>query len=410
MRTLSPEAAPLPGVPAVEGSLGALGARRALAGFFISGVLLSFLGAILPAWQHHLSSDYGIVGMYFVGLIVGLVASVSVAPRLLESKGAGWTLALACGIAGIAFVYLAFVSPPASAWWRVGGMAIIGFAAGILHTAVFHAVSPMYKHDPAATVNLAGMLFGLGCLFVAVLISGTFYMYSAAALQAWIAVIPAGFGWFYVKSPFSPLPVPHHPPARAIFSELKSPAAVLLALLLFFQLGNEWALAGWLTVFLTQRLGISPASSLMMLALYWAALLIGRVVAQWVLPRVRHGRLLMMSVGASMLGCVILLLTDNRFGAILGILLVGAAFAPIYPLVVEKIGHRFPYFHPGFYNGIFSFALAGGLLAPCTLGYFATELGVRAVVALPLIGTMVVFTLLLLIGLEARLNSMKPAA
>src|SRR5579863_639190 len=110
MRTLSPEAAPPRGVPAAEGALGTSGARRALAGFFISGVLLSFLGAILPAWQHHLSSDYGIVGFYFVGLIVGLVASVSVAPRLLESKGVGWTLAFACAVAGIGFVYLAFVS------------------------------------------------------------------------------------------------------------------------------------------------------------------------------------------------------------------------------------------------------------------------------------------------------------
>src|SRR5262249_21360981 len=162
-------------------------------------------------------------------------------------------------------------------------------------TAVFHAVSPMYRHDPAATVNLAGILFGLGCLAVALLISGTFYMYTAATLQAWIAVIPAAFGWFYFKTQFSPQPVPHHPPVVAVFPELRTPAAVLFALLLFFQLGNEWALAGWLTLFLTQRLGISPAGSLMMLALYWGALLIGRVSAQWILPKVRHGRLLLAS-------------------------------------------------------------------------------------------------------------------
>jgi hypothetical protein len=100
---------------------------------------------------------------------------------------------------------------------------------------------------------------------------------------------------------------------------------------------------------------------------------------------------------------VILLATDNRFGAVSGILLLGASFAPIYPLLVEKIGHRFPYFHPGFYNGIFSFAIAGGLLAPGTLGYFASQWGVSAVMELPLAGSIVVFTLLLLIGLEARL-------
>ena len=113
----------------------------------------------------------------------------------------------------------------------------------------------------------------------------------------------------------------------------------------------------------------------------------------------------MSSAAASILGCLILSATDNRFGALSGILLLGGAFAPIYPLVVEKIGSRFPSFHPGFYNGIFSVALACGLLAPCTLGYFAAQWGVNIVMGLPLAGTVVVLVLVLLIGLEARLSS-----
>jgi fucose permease len=134
--------------------------------------------------------------------------------------------------------------------------------------------------------------------------------------------------------------------------------------------------------------------------------LIGRVAAQWILPRVRHTRLLVGSVLVAMFACLILLDTNNGFGAVSGVLLLGAAFAPIYPLVVEKIGHRFPYYHPGFYNGIFSFAMVGGLLAPCTLGYFAWLLDVRAVMGLPLLGSLIVFGLLILIWLEARLNAL----
>ena len=64
-----------------------------MCGFFLSGVLLSFLGAILPSWQHHISSDYGIISLYFVGLIVGLSGSVWAAPKLLDRKGVGWTRA-----------------------------------------------------------------------------------------------------------------------------------------------------------------------------------------------------------------------------------------------------------------------------------------------------------------------------
>lgn len=388
-----------------QGTLEAIGSRKALAGFFVSGLLLAFLGAILPGWRHHILSEYGTIGWYFIGLIVGIVGSVWVSPPLLARKGIGWTLAFACGIASAALLYLAFVSPPYSPWWRVLGLGFVGLSAGILHTAIFHAISPMYRHDPAATINMAGILFGLGCLTVALLVSGTFYAYSAPAIQTWIAVIPGLFGWFYVRTKFTTAPVPAQPSLKLVLGELRSPRAVLLSLLLFFQFGNEWAIAGWLPLFLSQRLGISPKTSLLMLALYWFALLIGRVATQSIMPRVSHARLLGLSVIGAMFGCVVLLATDNRFGALSGILLLGGAFAPIYPLLVEKIGTGFPSYHPGFYNGIFSFAIAGGLLAPCTLGYFATLWGIQVVMELPLAGSVVVFLLLVLISLEARLSA-----
>ena len=388
-----------------EGTLGWSGSRRALAGFFVSGSLMGFLGAILLSWQQHLSAEYYTVALYFAGLIVGLVASVWLSPRLLETRGVGWTLSLSCALAGTAFLYLAFVSPPLSAWWRVAGMALVGCAAGILHTAIFHAVSPMYRHDPAATVNLAGMLFGLGCLADALLISGAYYLYSAPALQAWMSVIPAAFGWMYRKSAFSLEPVPHQPAPAAFLVTLRNPGAVLLSLLLFFQFGNEWAVAGWLALFLSQRLGISPPTALWMLGLYWAALIVGRVLAQWILPRVRHSRLLLGYVVLSMFGSVVLSATNNQFGAISAILMLGFSFAPIYPLLVEKIGRSFPYYHPGFYNGLFSFALAGGLIAPCLLGLVAAQWGVGLVMTLPLAGAGMVFLLLVLIWLEARLSA-----
>ncbi|HTS78664.1 MAG TPA: MFS transporter [Bryobacteraceae bacterium] len=388
------------------GTLAATGARKALAGFFVSGLLLAFLGAILPSWRHHIFSEYPIISLYFIGLIAGIVTSVWVSPPLLRRKGIGWTLAFACATASAGLLFLAFVSPPYSYWWRIAGLAILGLAAGILHTGIFHAISPMYRHDPAATINLGGICFGLGCLTVALLVSGTFYAYSAPAIQTWIAVIPGLFGWFYVRAKFTvPVIAPQQPSMKTLLTELRSPGAVMFSLLLFFQFGNEWAIAGWLPLFLSQRLGISPKTAVGMLAMYWAALLIGRVVAQSVMPRFSHAKLLALSILGGMFGCVIMLLTINRFGAVIGILMLGGAFAPIYPLVVEKIGFRFPYYHPGFYNGIFSFAIAGGLLAPCTLGYFASIWGVGVVMALPLAGSAVVFLLLTLISLEARLSA-----
>jgi FHS family glucose/mannose:H+ symporter-like MFS transporter len=147
--------------------------------------------------------------------------------------------------------------------------------------------------------------------------------------------------------------------------------------LLFFQFGNEWSIAGWLPLFLVRRLGMSPPASLGMLALYWTALLVGRVAAVAILPKVRHSRLLGSSVLAALFGCLLLEFTNNQFGAGTAVLLLGAGFASIYPLVAEKIGGRFPYYHPVFFSGIFSFALFGGLIAPPRSGLCRRHLGHR---------------------------------
>jgi fucose permease len=393
-----------------RGTISPPGARTALSGFFVTGLLFAFLGAILPAWSHHFLSDYLMVGVYFVALIIGLGISARVGPPLMARKGIGWTLSIACGVAALAFFYLAFFSPPYQAWWRIPGILLIGCAAGTLHVGIFHAISPIYKHDPAATVNLAGMLFGLGCLAVALFISQTFYTYTAASIQVWLGVVVGFFGIGYARAKFSPDESPRELPRHELWAEARTPAALLLSLILFFQFGNEWAIAGWLPLFLSQRLGLSPSASILILGLYWGALLIGRIIAQSILPIVRHSRILIGSVLTALFACVMLLLTDNQFGAVTAVLLLGCAYAPIYPLVVEKIGHRFPDYHPGFYNGIFSFAIAGGLLAPCTLGYFAWLLGMGAVMALPLTGSVIVFVLLALLWLETRLSASTQAA
>ena len=176
----------------------------------------------------------------------------------------------------------------------------------------------------------------------------------------------------------------------------------LFGLLLFFQFGNEWAIAGWLTIFLIHRLGVNPASALLVLALYWSSILVGRVVAQWWLPRISHWKVLIGSGAGAMFGCLMLALTNNLFGASVGALLVGFSFAAIYPLVVENIGRRFPSYHPGVFNGLFSFALAGGTLAPAQLGYLADWMGIGVVMLLPALGTFMVLLFSILIWVEAR--------
>jgi len=385
----------------------AASAGRALAGFLLSGFLFALLGAVLPAWGYHRDPpEFVTIGNYFLSLAVGVIASNPLSARLLARNGLRFQLVCACLVGCAGLVFLVLVTPPAPWLWRVLGLAVIGLAVGLLNAGLFHAVSASYGREPARTVIIGGIYYGLGCLAVTLLVAGTFYAYTVPVILILMAIVPAVFAVLYAGTTMVWQPSAAPANIREVLRDFRSVGAILFALLLFCQFGNEWSIAGWLPLFLIRRLGMSPPASLWLLSLYWAALLVGRVAAVAVLPRVRHGLLLAGSVLAAMFGCLALVRAsaDNQFGAATGVLLLGGGFASIYPLVAEKIWRRFPYYHPVFFSGIFSFALFGGLLAPATLGYAAEAWGIGVVMALPLLGTCMVSALLGLIWLELKVT------
>jgi fucose permease len=395
----------LEGHPEVQ-SWDASEGRRSLTAFLVSGMLMSFLGAILPAWRYHLRADFREVGYYFLSLNVGFLLSVVASHYLMPRKGVKFILVLANLIACAGFLGLAFTSPPAPALWRLIGVLGIGASIGLLNAGVFQAISPLYQQDRGATVNLAGILFSLGCLLTALLVAGTYFVYTVPSIFVLFAVVPAFFAAIFARAKLKGITAPPTVPIAQVLRDFQNPGAILFSLLLFFQFGNEWSVAGWLPLFVIRQLGISPAISLLMLALYWGALLVGRIVAQVALKRMGHGLILVGSIASAIFGIIVLSTTNNQFGAVMGILFLGGGFAPIYPLAVEKIAHRFPYYHPGFYNAIFSFAITGGFLAPWTLGYWTDAWGIQAVMIVPLLGVLAVLLLVLLIMLEVKLSGL----
>lgn len=389
-----------------SGLLEAQGARPALAGFFVAGLLLSFLGAILPAWGYHYTEQYIQVGNYFVAFNGGLFLSNRLAARLLVRAGIRTALISACVLSSVSMLWLAWFSPPYSALWRMLGLLFLGSGAGLLQSAIFQAIAPIYRHDRAATVNIAGIFFGLGCLATALLVAGTYYVYTVPSILIFFAVIPGFFGAAFGRTKYD-APVIEPPGPAELLAGFRSPLAIQFGVLLLLQFANEWSVAGWLALFVTQRLGINPSTSLFYLALYWAALLVGRILAQRIISGAGHGRILLVGISSAVLGCTILSLTDNRFGIISGILFLGAGFAPVYPLIVEQIGDKFPYYDPVFYHGIFSLAFTGALLAPAALGYLAAWQGVRWIMLFPLAGSSVVFFLLLIRMVDNTLTRRK---
>jgi MFS transporter, FHS family, glucose/mannose:H+ symporter len=306
-------------------------------------------------------------------------------------------------VAATALLLLSVAAPPAQVWYQMVALLVTGASAGIMNTAVLEAVTACYESDPASITLTGGIFFGGGSVLAAWLLAQSFGDGGATRLLALTAMLPAAAGVSLTRFHIERREVTEVSLAQSLH-DLRSPLAIIFALLLFFQFANEWSLAGWLPVFLIDRMGLSPSTAVLLLAVYWAALMVGRLVVSRLLRVVRHGRLMAFSGSAALFGCTALLVAGSRFGVIVGILLTGAGFSAIYPLVAERIASRFSYYHPGYFNGIFTFALMGGILAPFALGHMAAGVGLRVVPLTVMMGSCAVFALILLIWLGHKVS------
>jgi fucose permease len=381
-------------------------ARNAGAGFLLAGMLMGVLGSLMIVWRYQLDRDPRGIGLHFFAfdaaiLLSGLSSQLAISRLSLKSLSI-----CSCLVACAAFVELSFVPPPIHSAWRIGGVALLGFSAGGLLTALIHFVRPYYERHAVSTINLCGSMFGLGSLLVTVALGSIGQLESVQWKIIALAVVPLILLGFIANIPFRQT---HSAPAQAserrnTLKDLNSVPAILFSLLLFFQFGNEWALAGWLPLFLVRRLGLSPGAAISTLALYFLSLVAGRLLAQLVRRKISHAKLLFSSVTVAMLGYLLVSLTESATGAALATVVIGLGFAPVYGLVAEKIGRRFDY-EPGFFNSIFSLAITGAMLVPWLLGFVAYYFGMQYVLVVPALGSVAVLVLMLLITLEAKLMS-----
>ncbi len=378
-----------------------VGPLRALV---VSGLLLALPGGLLPLWAFHIQTDFARAGDYFIATAAGLSVGALLAQKWGGRISTARLLGYSCFVAAAAIVLLAFAAPPAGFAVGFAGLLIAAGAAGALNAGMLRLIGPAWQSNPAGITLTGGIYFAAGSAIASVLLAWCFDATNAPRLIAILAVVPAiaglsilaRTGWASGASS-EIQPVPQARPGITVL-------AVFFALLLFFQFANEFAIAGWLPIFLIDRLGISPHSAVDLLALYWLALAAGRLGAARLLPHIRHSVLLAGGAFCALFGCAALLAAATEFGMVIGILLAGMGFSTIYPLASEKISTRFATYHPGYFNGIFTFALPGAMLVPFVLGHAAADFGLRVVPIAAMIGSCAVVLLLLVIWLGRKVS------
>jgi len=366
---------------------------------FVFGIVLAILGALfgLPQMRERVHADLAQQGDIFLLLFLGVFASTVIVGPIIDSFGNKLVLAtsgffVVAGLLGFS-VAQSFSAAMVSAF-------VLGFGGGGLNTSANALVADLYDANRGEMLNLLGTFFGFGALFIPLLaasITGALtipqLLLVAAALSAICAIV-------YLLLPF---PAPREPAGFSLFASVKAariPGAMPFAFLLFFQSGNEASIGGWTSTYVGSA-GLSPSAATWILAGYWAAMMVGRLLSARILARVRKETLVLASGIGSAIGAAILLLAPSVITLAAGAVIMGLSFAAIYPTTLAIAADRYQRLAGTIFGLLFAVGLIGGMSFPWAIGHISEHYGLRAGMILPLGGALTI--VMITLRVKARL-------
>jgi len=158
-----------------------------------------------------------------------------------------------------------------------------------------------------------------------------------------------------------------------LVATLGQPAVWPGVALFFLYTGLEVTAGQWSYTLLTETRGVAPAMAGTAVAAYWGSLTVGRLLAGALTPRVSPRVLLRAALVLAPIGGALVWSAGTAVLAVVGLMILGAALAPVYPLLTadtpRRVGTRYAMHAVGFQV---SAAYLGAAAIPGAVGVAAT--------------------------------------
>ena len=353
----------------------------AFAGMFVFGIVMALLGAVLPALGGHLRFEVADIGTLFLIMNFAMLVCSLIAGIAMDRFGTKPPMFLGPLLVAAALSLIARAGVFAD---LLPAVALLGFGGGALNASTNTLVADLHEDAgrKSSALNLLGVFFGFGALFLPFGIGALIGTFGIEVLLWTAAALCAAVGLFAALLRFPEPKQKNRLPLAEMRRFIGAPLVLAMAFLLFFQSGIEFTLGGYVATFLMQTLGSEIAPASWVLAGYWAAIMLARVFLSRLLLTVRpHSVVLACALGAAA-GAMITALAPTFSIAALGIVLTGFSLSGIYPTVLGIAGTHYQS-HSGTVFGIlFTIALVGGMTMPWVAGQLAGETSIRSVFVL----------------------------
>lgn len=364
------------------------------------GIVLAILGTGfgLPEMRRRLETDLAQQGHLLLLLYLGIFISSLVVGPLIDYVGYKANLFVSSALVSAAMLWFALAHSLASAAMAA---VLLGVGGGGLNMCTNTLVSDVYGDERGPMLNLLGIFFGIGAICVPLLAASIEGHFRIPQLFVFCAVLAAVCAFGYALLSF--------PPARAsqgfslgeVIGVAKYQGVLILAFILFLESGNEACIGGWTSTFV-DTIGYSARTATLVLATYWGALMVSRVLAARLLQGIGKSHLVLIIALISLLGCAVLLATRSLLLLFTGTALIGVSYGPIFPTTLAIAGDRYSERAGTVFGLLFSIALMGGMLFPWTVGQVSQRLSVRAGMIIPSLGAVGIILLSAIVFVRER--------
>jgi FHS family glucose/mannose:H+ symporter-like MFS transporter len=388
-------------VPRIHTGWLSVSAFSGMAGF---GIAMAILGAILPLISQRLHFNLAQAGDLFLVMNATMLVGTFVLGPLLDRFGIKLTFIIAPLLEAVALVLIA--NAQSFEGLRVA-VFFLAMGGGALNQATNTLIADLHADErrKSSALNLLGVFFGFGALSIPFSIGSLLGVFGLANILFAAAAVVSATTLVSLALTF---PLPRQSagvPLSEVLRLSRQPLILTLAILLFFESGNEWVLGGYITTYLTRSLGATMSAASWMLALYWSALMIGRTVLSLVLLHVSGHALILASAAGVAASVGLLVAAPSLPLAGCAIVLLGLSLAAIYPTTLGFAGARYPS-HSGTVFGILiGISLTGGMSLPWLAGRISQSDGVGAGLSIAIAGAAAVFALQVLAGRIMRRQS-----
>jgi fucose permease len=356
---------------------------------FSYAIIVFALGILLPALTLKFQLTDTEKGFLFLIQNLAIFFPILISGPILDRFGRKPVL-----VAGALFMAIAVVGighvPTYSGLLAL--LFLLGLGGGCTNIGNNTLISDLYPDNPGRALNWVNVAFGAGAIGIPLLYALLADHLGIPLFMSLLGLIPAIPFLIFALASFPVLEHLQKFDPRRVFQVLTSPLVFYLGAVLFFYIALEVSTAGWLKDYFIGNFGLTDRNSGFILTAFSAMLMLGRVAAGFLLKRMAGTLLLVWCSVFAIIGLALMILSGNIYLSILGVLIAGLAYAPVFPTALGTVGEHFR----GYLATVMGVVIAIGFLGPTLVPFLIGLMGGNMVVLIGVAALMLISQLLVL--------------